>query len=109
MVLFGETPIDMEWVYRAIEFLILGGGVVTAIMKSGKVLQRFEDIAVQQAKEITELKTDIKELSKVVIDLAKQDGRINLIEERGILTGKRVDDMAHDIRNVLMKMNAAQA
>jgi len=103
MLTLGEPALDMEWVYRLGEFLVLGSGVAAAIMRSGKVLQRFEDIAVQQTKEITELKTDVKELSKVVIDLARQDGRINLIEERSILTGKRVDDMAKNIQALMIK------
>ena len=103
-----DAPGNLDILYRIGEFVVLGGGVAFAILRTGRtvgeVVQKFEGMLEQQSQEISDLKATVKELSKVVIDMARQEGRINLIEERinatsramedrQIMTGKRLDDL----------------
>lgn len=103
-----DLPGNLDLLYRVGEFAVLVGGVGFAILRTGRmfgeVVQKFEGMLAQQSEEIADLKATVKELSKVVIDMARQEGRINLIEERinaatramedrQLMTGKRLDDL----------------
>lgn len=80
--------------YKAAEIVVLGGGVILAIVRSGRLIQRFENIAERQTAEIGDLKMDVKELSKLVVETTKLTGHLALIEERQLLSGKRLDEMS---------------
>lgn len=84
--------VDLDLAYKLAEVIVLGGGVVLAIVRSGRLIQRFEGIAERQTAEITDLKMDVRELSKLVIELTELNGHLNLLEERQLLSGKRLDE-----------------
>lgn len=79
------STLDLDWAYKLAEIVVLGGGVVLAILRSGRLIQRFENIATQQTKEIGELKDDVKALNVLVTDMVKVNGRIDLLEQRLVL------------------------
>lgn len=89
-----STPVDVDWIYKVAEIVVLGGGVILAIARSGRLISRFENIAERQTAEISDLKMDVKELSKLVVETTKLTGHIALIEERQLLSGKRLDEMS---------------
>ena len=63
--------------------VIIGGGKI--FYRMGKMAERFEFIGARQAEEITELKDNVKEL-------IKRDKRLDLVEQRQLLEGKRMDE-----------------
>ena len=48
---------------------------------------------------IEDFKTELKKLTEVLIGQAQQDGRINLLEQRLMQEGKRLDDIGDDLGN----------
>lgn len=95
---------NFDLLYKLAEFGILGSGVVVAILRTGKVLQKFEGIAERQTAEITDLKVDVKDLSKVIVENIKLNGRLDLYEQRQLAEGRRLDELAKDIRQVIKNM-----
>ena len=43
--------------------------------------------------DLIEMKVEMKKLGEVVVQLARVDGRINMVEERQLLAGKRLDHL----------------
>jgi hypothetical protein len=68
--------------------LISVGGI---LFKLGGMTKEFRLIGLQQAAEISDLKVQIEKLGEVLIEQAKADGRMRLMEERQLAEGKRID------------------
>lgn len=66
--------------------IVCGGSVV--VFKLGRVSNRVEEAIKGQAADISELKEDMKVISKLLIEMAVQKSRIDSIE-------KRVDELRH--------------
>ena len=79
---------------------ILGGGGIT-LFKIGRMTQKFEQISVQQSKEISELKTGMSKVEGVLVAIANQGGRIDRIEDRVQAQGQRVDELAHRLNTFI--------
>jgi hypothetical protein len=95
---------NLDLFYKFGEFVVLGAGVVVAILRTGRIIQKFEGIAERQTAEITDLKTDVKQLSQLIIEMTKLSGRLDLMDQRQVAEGKRVDDLQLDIRQILKFM-----
>lgn len=96
-----EIATSFDTLYKIGEFLVLGGGVVIAILRTGKIIQKFEGIAERQTAEITDLKTDVKELSLLIIEMTKLSGRLDLFEQRSVAEGRRIDELTTDVKQIL--------
>lgn len=71
-------------------FLLGGIGFAYSVKKDVKVSEiRLAMIDAQ----IEDFKQDIRKLNEIVIALAKQDGRIDRIEDRQLQEGKRIDEI----------------
>lgn len=64
-------------------------GFIWAIKSSVSIL---DARLTAQDRVIAAIQIDLQTLNKVVIDLAVQNQRLNMIEERSITQGKRLDD-----------------
>ncbi len=91
----------LDIAYKFGEFVVLGGGVVVAILRTGRIIQKFEGIAERQTAEITDLKTDVKELSVLIIEMTKLSGRLDLFDQRALAEGRRIDDLTGDVKQIL--------
>lgn len=92
---------DVEWAFRILEILAIVGGLFIWLVKSGKHLSRYESLAETQTNEIADLKRDVKGLSQLIIELTKLGGRIDLLEERQMLHGKRLDETVSRLNRFL--------
>lgn len=69
--------------------LLVGGGFIWAIKAQGMVQStRLDGID----RQIASIEKDVKKMGDVLVLLAEQSGRINLMEERQLAQGKRLDD-----------------
>jgi len=73
--------------------LVVGGG--TIIFRMSRMATTFELIGKQQAKEISEVKSEVRELSKTVTELAVQKTRLDNQAERLNLLDKRYEELRH--------------
>ena len=74
--------VSLDTVFKLIEIVsILGGGGLVAF-RLGKNSQVVREAMRQQAAEIASLKDEIKELSKLVTEVAVQSKRLDMLEQR---------------------------
>lgn len=79
---------DLETIFRASEIIVVILGIGGILFRIGKMTERFELIGRQQACEIQELKESVKELIKT-------NSRMDRLEERQLMEGKRVDELTN--------------
>lgn len=87
--------VSLDTAVRIIEIVSFVGAGLGIIFKMGKMTERFELIGKQQAKEITELKTEVKALSNVMTLVAVQKERLDSQAERLNLLDQRYEDLRH--------------
>lgn len=63
--------------------------------------QKFEQIGAQQAEEITEIKTGLRKVTDILIELSKISGRIDRVEDRQMAQGKRLDQTETRLNRVI--------
>lgn len=90
-----DPQISLDVIFKSIELISIMGGGGFMVFKFGRASQRFETVAMQQGMEISELKADIKELSRVMTKVALQDERLVNISARMNSFEDRLSDMAH--------------
>ena len=74
--------VSIDTAFKVIEIIsILGGGGLVAF-RLGKNSQVVREAMRQQATEIAALKDEIKELSKLVTEVAVQSKRLDMLEQR---------------------------
>ena len=74
--------VSLDTVFKLIEIVsILGGGGLVAF-RLGKNSQVVREAMRQQAAEIASLRDEIKELSKLVTEVAVQSKRLDMLEQR---------------------------
>jgi hypothetical protein len=73
---------------------ILGGGVVVAF-RLGRTTQRFETAVSMQGRQINMLQADVRELNKLMTEVAVQATELNSIRARIDLMDKRYEEMRH--------------
>ena len=74
--------VSLDTIFKLIEIVsILGGGGLVAF-RLGKNSQVVREAMRQQAAEIASLKDEIKELSKLVTEVAVQSKRLDMLEQR---------------------------
>lgn len=77
---------QIEHVIEFIKIIGFLGGLGYTLFKVGRATERFEQVAVRQTSEITELKTSIDKLFD-------SNSRLSLFEERQMAQGKRMDEV----------------
>lgn len=102
-VSLGDIVTTSIFAISAITFLV-------SIQKNGKFLgakidltdkqneMRFERIDAQ----IEDSKVEMKKITEILVELTRQEGRLNAADERMLMQGKRIDSMAESLRDVLM-------
>ena len=104
-------PVTLQTLVTLGSFLVLG----TVYIVNGKLTsralatrldiidqsndRRFADIE----NELKDFKGEMKRLSDVLIKLTEQEGRMNLLDDRMLAQGKRLDSMSQTIKDVLFK------
>lgn len=88
-------------IYRLAEIGTFILSMAAILYRMGVMTSRFEQIGLQQAAEIKELKVNVKELSGVLVTLAQTNGRIDRMEERQLAQGKRVDETVSRLNSVI--------
>lgn len=74
--------VSLDTIFKLIEIVsILGGGGLVAF-RLGRNSQVVREAMRQQATEIAALKDEIKELSKLVTEVAVQSKRLDMLEQR---------------------------
>lgn len=73
-------------------------GFIWAIKSSVAVL---DTRLTAQDRVISAIQTDLQTLNKVVIDLAVQNQRMNMIEDRSISQGKRLDEALNRFNKIV--------
>lgn len=92
---------------------IFGASAVTFIVslqKNGKFLATKMDLVDQQndmrfervEAQIEDSKVEMKKLGDILVELTRQEGRLNAADERLLMQGKRIDSMAETMRDMLM-------
>jgi len=84
---------DADLIIRAIEVLALIGGGGIFIFKMGRAVSRFETVAERQSDDISDMKNDMKNLTKVMMEQAVHEQRMTNLSERQTLVEKQVDDL----------------
>ena len=77
-----DLSISLGNLMTIVSFIIGGVSFVYAIKSDTRVL----------ATRLGNLEEDVKKMSDVLVELAKTDGRMNLIEDRILAQGKRLDE-----------------
>ena len=95
---------NIDIVYKVGELIVVATGITVAMVRTGRIIQKFEGIAERQTAEITDLKADVKELSTLIIQLTKLSGRLDLFEQRSVAEGRRIDELSTDIRQLFKNL-----
>lgn len=84
---------EAEVLFRAAELGMFVIALATILYRLGRMTERFELIAEQQAKEISELKNSVKEIQQVITTQALTTQRMDTFDERVLSEGKRLDKL----------------
>jgi cell division protein FtsB len=68
-------------------------GLVVAIFKGGRIVEKFEQIGSQQAEEIKELKEEVKIIGEIVTKMAVQHQRQDSLEARMDRHEQTIEDL----------------
>ncbi len=85
---------------------IVGGALfVDRIRSDGKVLvervKHMSEQFVETKLEVKEIKTEIKDMTALLVEMAKQEARIDRVEERQLAQGSRLDETIKRVNNIL--------
>ena len=75
-------------------FTILGGGSIL-MLRIGRLMEKFEQIANMQTRELAELKNEMVQMRGAVMQIAVQDQRISTLASRVDTFDKRLYDLSH--------------
>jgi hypothetical protein len=83
---------------------------IVSIKQNGKFLAAKMDLVDQQNEmrferidaQIEDSKLEMKKLGDILVELTRQEGRLNAADERLLMQGKRIDSMAETMRDLLM-------
>lgn len=92
---------------------IFAGSVVAfiiSIQKNGKFLSTKMDLVDRQNEmrferidaQIEDSKIEMRKLGDILVELTRQEGRLNAADERMLMQGKRIDSIAQTLGDVLM-------
>lgn len=93
MIESGLSSIDSILKLCEIGSILIGGGLV--FFRLGETTSKMEAAMKAQASEISELKEDVKVVSRLLTDVAVQDQRLNTIDKRLEVLDRRYEDLRH--------------
>lgn len=82
-------------ILQVVQILAFVGGGGTVVWKLGKAVAKFEQIGIQQGKEISEMKVELKALSSVIVRIAVQDENVASVERRLERMERMWDELRH--------------
>ena len=90
---------------------------IISIQKNGKFLAAKMDLVDQQNEmrferidaQIEDSKVEVKKMGDILVELTRQDGRLNTVDERMLMQGKRIDSIAETLRDILMSKQTVVA
>lgn len=91
----GDGGLGLESILKIAEIVAVAGTGTGLFFKIGRVTERFEMIGKQQAKEITEIKNEVRAFGVVLTDVAVQKTRLDSQGERLNLLDRRYDELRH--------------
>jgi hypothetical protein len=106
-----DMSISLGDLVTASAFAITGVAGVMAIKSSVSTLSIKVDLTDKQNEErftridaqVEDFKIEMKKLGDVLIELTRADGRMNLMDDRVLAQGKRLDSMTEALRELLIR------
>ncbi len=100
-----DFGISIGNILTIIVYIIGGALFVDRIRSDGRVLEgkvkyMGEQFAETRA-EVKEVKADIKQITSLLVEMAKQEARIDRVEERQLAQGQRLDETIKRVNNIL--------
>ena len=86
---------NIELVIKLAELFALIGGGGIFIFKMGRAVSKFEEVGKNQHEDISEIKTEMKAMTKIMTKQALIDERIAALSVRMTLLDKSVDELRH--------------
>lgn len=94
--MLSKESVDMlGLLFQAVELLGMFGGGAIILIKMGRMMGTFETIGNTQAREISELKEDIKSVNNVITQVAVQKAEIASLDQRVGLLMTWYDELRH--------------
>lgn len=86
---------SLDTILKLVEIgsILIGGGTVSFTI--GRTLARFETSLTLQAKDVIDLKTDVKKIGELMTTVAVQNQRMDGMSERLNMIDKRFDELRH--------------
>lgn len=83
---------------------------IVSLQKNGKFLSTKMDLVDEQNEmrfqridaQIEDSKVEMKKLGDILVELTRQEGRLNTVDERMLMQGKRINSMAETMHDILM-------
>lgn len=91
------VPPDANWIELGISTITTIVAVGFAIFRLGRAVEKFEVVGRQQSMELSEMKSELKILTTVVKDLALQNQRQDMFEDRLGRYERTVDDLRRGV------------
>ena len=71
--------------------VVFGGAII--LVKMGRMMGAFEQIGKRQAMEITEIKSELKDLSKLLTTVAVQKNELNNLREQFVIIQRQLEEI----------------
>ena len=83
---------DVDTVLKGLEIISIIGSAALLMYRLGRTTERFEQVGTQQAAEIGQLKIAIEKMGALAVVTARQDERMNAMDQRMLTQGQRLDE-----------------
>ena len=83
---------DVDTVLKGLEIISIIGSAALLMYRLGRTTERFEQVGTQQAAEIGQLKIAIEKMGALAVVTARQDDRMNAMDQRRLTQGQRLDE-----------------
>ena len=95
-------PTTVQTLVTVGSFLVLG----TVYVVNGRTAAKILSTKLEMIDGTMEdFKLEIKKLTQVIVEQALQGGRLQVLDERTLAQGQRVDEIAKSLRDILMAAN----
>ncbi len=93
--------VDMDTILKALEIISIVGSAGALMYRLGRTTQKFEQVGAQQASEISQLKVAIEKMGTLAVVTARQDERMNAMDQRMLTQGQRIDEFQRTFFRIL--------
>ena len=96
-----EMALILDLAIKIITLITIVVGVGVTLFRLGRMTEKFEQIGIRQASEITELKMGMSKVEGVLLALADQSGRLDRLDDRVGLQGQRIDSVTNRFNSLM--------